>query len=53
MTAVASTGATIETLGDLLNRLGGVSPNRIRFRPSPGFVIPLRTIFAELDRHGD
>src|SRR5438552_14595556 len=28
--------ATIETLADLLKRLGGASPERIRFHPFPG-----------------
>src|SRR5262249_3463435 len=36
MTAVATTTAAIETLADLLEYLGGVSPKRIRFRPAPG-----------------
>jgi Uma2 family endonuclease len=27
---------TIETIGDLLERLGGISPQRIRFKPAPG-----------------
>lgn len=35
MSAVASPGS-IETLADLFDRLGGVPPERIRFRPYPG-----------------
>jgi Uma2 family endonuclease len=27
---------TIETIGDLLERLGGISPQRVRFKPAPG-----------------
>src|SRR5207245_6775488 len=36
MSVVASTPGSIETLADLLDRLGGVPPERIRFRPYPG-----------------
>ena len=36
MTAVATCTATIETLADLLEQLGGIAPNRVRFRPAPG-----------------
>src|SRR5712691_5711790 len=28
--------ADVQTFADLLDELGGVSPNRIRFRPAPG-----------------
>jgi Uma2 family endonuclease len=34
MTSVAP--LTIETIGDLLDRLGGISPQRVRFKPPPG-----------------
>jgi Uma2 family endonuclease len=34
MTAVVT--ATIETLADLLEQLGGIAPERVRFRPAPG-----------------
>ncbi len=36
MTAVVTTTAAIETLADLLEQLGGIAPNRVRFRPAPG-----------------
>ena len=36
MTAVATSTATIETLADLLEQLGGIAPNRVRFRPALG-----------------
>jgi Uma2 family endonuclease len=34
--ATVLTSAPIDTLADLLDRLGGVSPSRVRFRPAPG-----------------
>src|SRR2546427_407184 len=36
MTAGVTTTAAIETLADLLEQLGGIAPNRVRFRPAPG-----------------
>ena len=36
MRTAALSPPTIETLADLLDRLGGVPPERIRFRPYPG-----------------
>lgn len=36
MTAGVIATAAIETLADLLEQLGGISPNRVRFRPAPG-----------------
>ncbi len=36
MTTLVTAPPTIRTLADLLERLGGVSPDRIRFYPSPG-----------------
>jgi len=36
MTAVATLPATIETLADLLEQLGGISPKRVRVRPALG-----------------
>ena len=35
----ATSAAPIETLADLMERLGGVPPHRIRFRPSPGTAV--------------
>lgn len=36
MTPVLTSSAAIETLADLLEQLGGIAPNRVRFRPPPG-----------------
>lgn len=36
MTAVAHSTITIKTLADLLEQLGGIAPERVRFRPAPG-----------------
>ena len=36
MTAMATATAAIDTLADLLEYLGGIQPNRVRFRPAPG-----------------
>ena len=36
MTTGVIATAAIETLADLLEQLGGISPNRVRFRPAPG-----------------
>jgi Uma2 family endonuclease len=36
MTPVLATAATIDTLADLLDRLGNIPLHRIRFRPAPG-----------------
>jgi Uma2 family endonuclease len=36
MTSVSTTTAAIETLADLLKQLGGIAPERVRFRPAPG-----------------
>jgi Uma2 family endonuclease len=36
MVAVATTAATIVTLADLLDQLGGISPKRVRVRPALG-----------------
>lgn len=33
---VKTAGAEIRTLADLLDRLGGIAPDRIRFHPAPG-----------------
>ena len=38
MTSVLTSVATIETLADLLEQLGGIAPERVRFRPPPGTV---------------
>jgi len=31
-----TTSSLIQTIGDLLDRLGGIPPERVRFRPAPG-----------------
>ena len=36
MTAMATAAVAIDTLADLLEYLGGIHPNRVRFRPAPG-----------------
>jgi len=36
MTPVLTFPAAIETLADLLEYLGGIAPDRVRFRPPPG-----------------
>ncbi len=36
MTSVLTSVATIDTLADLLKQLGGIAPERVRFRPAPG-----------------
>jgi hypothetical protein len=36
MTSASTPTVLIETLADLLEHLGGILPNRVRFRPAPG-----------------
>ena len=36
MTSVSTPTVVIDTLADLLEQLGGMHPNRVRFRPAPG-----------------
>jgi hypothetical protein len=36
MTSVATPTAAIETLAAVLEQLGGIAPDRVRFRPAPG-----------------
>ena len=36
MTSLLTPPATIRTLADLLDRLGGISAERVRFHPAPG-----------------
>jgi Uma2 family endonuclease len=36
MTSVSTPTVAIETLADLLEQLGGIAPERVRFRPAPG-----------------
>ena len=48
MTQASTPAGTIETLADLLEQLGGVAPERVRFHPSPGTA----TEKDVLDVHG-
>jgi Uma2 family endonuclease len=48
MTAMTSLAPlTIETIGDLLDRLGGISPQRVRFKPAPGTATEQDVISVE------
>jgi Uma2 family endonuclease len=49
MTAMAA--GTIDTLADLLQHLGGIHPNRVRFRPAPG-TATAQDVVAIHDREG-
>ena len=51
MTAVVTTTAAIDSLADLLEHLGGISPNRVRFRPAPGTATE-KDVLAIHDREG-
>ena len=51
MAAVATSTTTIETLADLLEHLGGIHPNRVRFRPAPGTATE-KDVLAIHDREG-
>lgn len=51
MTAVATSTATIVTLADLLEQLGGIAPDRVRFRPAPGTATE-QDVLAIHDREG-
>ena len=39
MTPIGTSAASVETLADLLEQLGGISPRRVRARPFPGAAI--------------
>jgi hypothetical protein len=43
--------AAIDTLADLLEHLGGIHPNRVRFRPAPGTATE-KDVLAIHDREG-
>jgi Uma2 family endonuclease len=51
MTAMATATAVIDTLADLLEHLGGIHPNRVRFRPAPGTATE-KDVLAIHDREG-
>jgi Uma2 family endonuclease len=51
MTAVVTVTAAIDSLADVLEQLGGISPKRIRFRPAPGTATE-KDVLAIHDREG-
>ena len=51
MTAIATATAALDTLADLLEHLGGISPKRVRFRPAPGTATE-KDVLAIHDREG-
>ena len=51
MTWESSSAATIETLADLLEQLGGLAPARVRFRPPPGTATEKDVL--EVEAHED
>jgi len=46
----ARTGEVIESIGDLLAELGGVSPDRVRLRPAPG-TATVKDVVRLLHKH--
>jgi Uma2 family endonuclease len=51
MTTTINAHAGIRTLADLLERLGGIAPRRIRFHPAPGTATEQDVL--DLDRRGE
>lgn len=51
MAAATTTHTTIVTLADLLKQLGGIAPERVRFRPAPGAATE-EDMLAIHDREG-
>jgi Uma2 family endonuclease len=51
MTSLLTPPAAIQTLADLLDRLGGISAERVRFHPAPGTAT--ETDVIEVDAHED
>ena len=51
MTSASTSTAVIETLADLLEQLGGITPDRVRFRPAPGTATE-EDMLAIHDREG-
>jgi Uma2 family endonuclease len=51
MTSVPTPTVAIETLADLLEQLGSISPKRVRFRPAPGTATE-KDVLAIHDREG-
>jgi hypothetical protein len=51
MISVSTPTVTIETLADLLEQLGGIAPDRVRFRPAPGTATE-KDVLAIHDREG-
>jgi Putative restriction endonuclease len=51
MTSILTSVATIKTLADLLEQLGGIVPERVRFRPPPGTATEKDVL--EVEAHED
>jgi Uma2 family endonuclease len=51
MTSVTTSTVAIETLADLLEQLGGIAPDRVRFHPAPGTATE-EDVLAIHDREG-
>jgi Uma2 family endonuclease len=51
MTAVSTPTVIIETLADLLEQLGSIAPDRVRFRPAPGTATE-KAVLAIHDHEG-
>jgi len=51
MASIKATIERIRTLGDLLDRLGGISPDRVRLTPPPGHATEGDVIDAEAREH--
>ncbi len=51
MTDVLTGLAEIQTLGDLLDRLGGISADRVRFRPTPGTATEADVLAVERSKN--
>ena len=51
MTSVLASAATIETIADLLEQLGGIAPARVRFRPPIGTATEKDVL--EVEAHAD
>ena len=51
MVSTLTSTATIDTLADLLEQLGGLAPDRVRFRPPPGTATEKDVL--EVEAHED
>ena len=52
LTELAAPPNQSETLADLLDRLGGISPSRIRLHPAPGTATEVDLLKLDHDRTG-